>query len=250
MDGTRMTRKAGTDLAWPLEVGPARFADLICAEPGWVRAEFDAIVAANFGSSATRPLPPRDQPPGPAPARHHRGDETSRCDPPSRAVSGDLARTARRVGARERSPPPSAMPRRPRGPSSWIAAPANAKEVVATRPYRGCPRANLPVAAGSRRWLAPHPPRGNASTASRDATYRPATASTGHGRRCEQHPPFLDHESARPATASPGAGLGVSGHHPGPPRLRRRSCGHGNRKAEWTVSKIERRGLRPPSDRN
>ncbi|GAA3820688.1 MULTISPECIES: hypothetical protein [Pseudonocardiaceae] len=107
MDGTSIARTAGSDLAWPLEVGPARFADLICAEPAWVRAEFDAIVAANFGSSATRPLPPHDRPPGPAPTRRHRGDEaSSRRDPLSHAVSGDLARTARRVGARERSPPP------------------------------------------------------------------------------------------------------------------------------------------------
>jgi hypothetical protein len=71
------------------------FADVVAADLDWVRAEFDAIVAANFLESSVPP--PRPHPRHPAPPA---GTTT----PPGRE-SGDLARTARRVGARERSPP-------------------------------------------------------------------------------------------------------------------------------------------------
>jgi hypothetical protein len=77
------------------------FADVVAADPDWVRAEFDEIVAANFPESAPplrrHPRYPRERPRHPAPP--------ARTDTPSTEDSGDLARTARRVGARERSPP-------------------------------------------------------------------------------------------------------------------------------------------------
>jgi hypothetical protein len=38
------------------------FAELVCADPDWVRAEFAAIVAANFPATADVPTPPRRRP--------------------------------------------------------------------------------------------------------------------------------------------------------------------------------------------
>ena len=84
--------------------GAPVFADVLAADLDWVRAEFDEIVSANFLEPPLRPRPrqPRRYPPAP-PAPH-----VSR-------ESGDLARTAREVGARERSPPASGMRRQPTG---------------------------------------------------------------------------------------------------------------------------------------
>lgn len=82
--------------------GAPAFADVVTADLDWVRAEFDEIVAANFRESPVPPLPrqprfPRERPRRPAPP--------VRTTAPSGGTAGDLARTARRVGARERSPP-------------------------------------------------------------------------------------------------------------------------------------------------
>lgn len=74
------------------------FADVICADADWLRAEFEAIVAANFGV-----LPP--SPPGPrsAPVSPRR----SGCA--ARAASSDVclvgALLARLGERRQRSPP-------------------------------------------------------------------------------------------------------------------------------------------------
>ena len=69
------------------------FAEVVLVDPTWLAAEFDAIVAANFGAGAphadARPRPPLE---------------------PPRAHSCHVARpsrTARQVGARQRSPPGS-----------------------------------------------------------------------------------------------------------------------------------------------
>jgi hypothetical protein len=49
----------------------SEFAELVCADPDWVRAEFDAIVAANFDPSPPHQRrPPRPDSSGPtAPPR-------------------------------------------------------------------------------------------------------------------------------------------------------------------------------------
>lgn len=76
------------------------FADIVCADPVWLDAEFDAIVAANFG--ACLPCPPRRSPrPGSAGPRHPR---------PSWSLGRDewligTVRDARPHGRRQRSPP-------------------------------------------------------------------------------------------------------------------------------------------------
>ncbi|GLZ27888.1 hypothetical protein Lesp02_00780 [Lentzea sp. NBRC 105346] len=79
--------------------GEPMFADVVAADLDWVRAEFDEIMAANFLESFVPP-----------PRRHPRERPRHPASPTERATSsgresGDLARTARRVGARERSPP-------------------------------------------------------------------------------------------------------------------------------------------------
>lgn len=77
------------------------FADVVAADLDWVRAEFDEIVAANFLESAPplrrHPRHPCERPRHPAPP--------IRTVTPIVRESGDLSRTARRTGARERSPP-------------------------------------------------------------------------------------------------------------------------------------------------
>jgi len=106
MDGTRVPRPAGTERGRLPETDQGGFADLIYAEPAWVRTEFDAIIAANFGTGTEQPDVPPRRPPRPAPGRRARPDGAGRrLGPTAWARRGDLARTARRVGARERSPP-------------------------------------------------------------------------------------------------------------------------------------------------
>jgi hypothetical protein len=110
MDGTSVPRPAETERGRLPETDQGGFADLVCAEPAWVRAEFDAIIAANFGTGTEQPEVPPCRPPRPARDRRARPDGAGRwLDPPAWARRGDLARTARRAGARERSPP---LPRR------------------------------------------------------------------------------------------------------------------------------------------
>ncbi|MEV4318754.1 hypothetical protein [Actinocrispum sp. NPDC049592] len=100
MDRTSVPRPAGP------EAGQRGFADLVCADRLWVHAEFDAIIAANFGATAGQPDIPVRRPPRPARDRRGRPGHAGRTlGPPVWAGRGDLTRTARRVGARERSPP-------------------------------------------------------------------------------------------------------------------------------------------------
>ena len=79
------------------------FAELVYGEPGWLDAEFIAIIDANFGDGAVGPvLPPlpshRDIPAASRPDR--RGPV-----PIGRASPAAPTRMTRRVGACERSPP-------------------------------------------------------------------------------------------------------------------------------------------------
>ena len=107
MNGASVPRTAGAGLGQLPETDKRGFAELVCADPEWVRAEFDAIIAANFGA-AEQPETPRRRPPRPARGHRDRSDHAGRrFGPPARAERGDLTGTARRVGARERSPPPT-----------------------------------------------------------------------------------------------------------------------------------------------
>ncbi|WP_406633650.1 hypothetical protein [Amycolatopsis sp. WGS_07] len=77
------------------------FADLICADPVWLRAEFDAIVAASFGGIPMLPPPSDDfrpRNPRPAPGERRAAARRWRAWPPER---------------RERSPPPRRSPNTP-----------------------------------------------------------------------------------------------------------------------------------------
>ncbi|MGW5719882.1 hypothetical protein ACWEVP_27210 [Amycolatopsis sp. NPDC003865] len=80
-------------------VRPAgEFADLVLADPAWLEAEFDAIVAANFG-----PPPPRFPAPRASGFPHLPvGRTRSRRPPRVRAPAGRCPR-------RERSPPGTAV---------------------------------------------------------------------------------------------------------------------------------------------
>ncbi|WP_158848820.1 hypothetical protein [Saccharothrix deserti] len=79
------------------ETGQVGFADLVLADQGWLTAEFDAIIAANFGTASEyRPWFTQRGPSG-----GFRGPDRSagpRTSPGTRA--------AHRVDPRERSPPP------------------------------------------------------------------------------------------------------------------------------------------------
>jgi hypothetical protein len=81
------------------EVG-AKFAELIYADPQWLRAEFDALISAGYGAPPAwprLPAPPRVPPGGPKPG------------PPTRpwrpAVPAAGPWIALRPHHRERSPP-------------------------------------------------------------------------------------------------------------------------------------------------
>ena len=83
----------------PVVEADARFADLICEDPQWLRAEFDALISASFGE------PPAPPPPAPSRVPPRPG---SPCPPSRRLRPGPavtdapVARPARR---RQRSPP-------------------------------------------------------------------------------------------------------------------------------------------------
>jgi hypothetical protein len=86
----------------------AAFADMVCADPQWLREEFDALIAASFGEppAPPPPAPPRVPPrPGTPP-------------PPSqRPAPGPAATAVPATGqghGRQRSPPVR-LPGRPPG---------------------------------------------------------------------------------------------------------------------------------------
>ena len=76
------------------------FADVICADPQWLREEFDELISASFGQppAPPRPAPPRVPPgggPWPPPSRRQRGVQPASVTP-ARAAQGRH---------RQRSPP-------------------------------------------------------------------------------------------------------------------------------------------------
>jgi hypothetical protein len=77
------------------------FADMICADPEWLRDEFDALVSASFGQP---PAPPPAAPPQVPPDD---GDQrpSSRSQPGPIPGAITFARGARER-RRQRSPPP------------------------------------------------------------------------------------------------------------------------------------------------
>lgn len=85
----------------PVGSAEVTFADVICADPEWVAAEFDALVAASFGQppASPPPAPPgvpfRPRPPGPPSP----GTGPGPVHPLHRAVDRSHHR-------RQRSPPP------------------------------------------------------------------------------------------------------------------------------------------------
>jgi hypothetical protein len=82
------------------------FADIICADPQWLDAEFDALIAASFIE------PPGSLPPAPPPVPPRPGPPAPQLRPPrSSRVAAAFAAPGPRRG-RQRSPP--ALPgRRP-----------------------------------------------------------------------------------------------------------------------------------------
>ncbi|MFF5989941.1 hypothetical protein [Prauserella flavalba] len=82
------TRRSGTT---------GEFAELLCADPDWVRAEFDAIVAANFDHVTPQP------PARPGPARPPAGED--RCRPDAADLTGAFQAARLRPWRRQRSPP-------------------------------------------------------------------------------------------------------------------------------------------------
>lgn len=132
MDGTSVPRSAGTDCGRLPETEQGGFAELLCADPAWVRAEFDAIIAANFGAAEQPEVPP-SRPPRPARDRRGRpGGAAHGLGPPAWAGRGDLARMARQVGARERAPPP-AHRSATRTPAVWPSSEHNRRKPVTAR---------------------------------------------------------------------------------------------------------------------
>jgi hypothetical protein len=86
----------------------AAFADLICADPQWLDAEFDALIAASFGE------PPAQPPPAPPRVPPSPGSTPPSPDP----ASGPAAAAFPAAGpghGRQRSPP-AHLPSRPPGP--------------------------------------------------------------------------------------------------------------------------------------
>ena len=80
----------------------ATFAEMICADPQWLRAEFDALIMAGFGAPPAWPHPPAPPqvPGGRTPANPF--------PPPWRSTRpAPAARAARQRHRRQRSPPPS-----------------------------------------------------------------------------------------------------------------------------------------------
>jgi hypothetical protein len=77
----------------------AGFADLVVADPQWLRREFDELIAASFGRPPAAPRPAPPGVPGRGPSRPPAGRAPGRL-PAARAVR------PREQARRQRSPPP------------------------------------------------------------------------------------------------------------------------------------------------
>jgi hypothetical protein len=79
----------------------ATFAELICADPQWLRAEFDTLITAGFGAPPAWPHPPA---PPQVPPEH---TPANPFPPPRRDTrAAPPVRATLRGHRRQRSPPP------------------------------------------------------------------------------------------------------------------------------------------------
>jgi hypothetical protein len=87
----------------------ATFADLICDDPQWLDAEFDALISASFSEP---PVPPPPAPPRVPPRPGTPCPPSRRPAPGPRAAASPAASGSRH--GRQRSPP-APIPGQPRG---------------------------------------------------------------------------------------------------------------------------------------
>ena len=101
---TLSTREAG-----------AAFADLICEDPQWLDAEFDALISASFSEPPPppRPAPPRSRPAPATRARPPGGPRQARPPSPPRPPGRTMAGSARprRITRPAAGPPPPPVER-------------------------------------------------------------------------------------------------------------------------------------------
>lgn len=91
----------------PTRETDATFTDLICADPQWVREEFDALISASFDEPPASPPP---EPPRVPPRPGHPGPPSWRPAPGAAAVKVPAAAAVPAAGhahGRQRSPPAS-----------------------------------------------------------------------------------------------------------------------------------------------
>jgi len=82
----------------------AKFAELICADPQWLRAEFDALIAVGFGAPPAWPRPPA--PPTFPPGGRSRGTPPGQPALPGRIRLAPVRWRPRWQGlSHQRSPP-------------------------------------------------------------------------------------------------------------------------------------------------
>jgi hypothetical protein len=99
IDLAMLEEVSGSVIDVDLRTTGATFAELICADPEWLDAEFTALVSAGFGAPPTRPPAPPE-----VPDRRPRARQADRPGPVAIPATGGLRARARSLG-RQRSPP-------------------------------------------------------------------------------------------------------------------------------------------------
>ncbi|GAA0231524.1 hypothetical protein GCM10009527_030100 [Actinomadura nitritigenes] len=113
----------GMARTWAPRRDVREFAELVYADEQWLRDEFDALVAANYGTPPARPGPPAppDTPPTGRPWRYLVPMVPERLSDRGPTAAGRGIR-------RQRSPPPRTSPLRIGGSAAtWRPAPATAR---------------------------------------------------------------------------------------------------------------------------
>src|SRR5690349_18379499 len=88
----------------------AAFAELICADPQWLDAEFDALIAASFGE------PPAPPPPAPPRVPQSPGSTPPPSPDPASGPAAAASPAAAGPGHGRQRSPPAHLPSRPRVP--------------------------------------------------------------------------------------------------------------------------------------